>query len=425
MISETTRLKNGVVVATAEMPHMESACIGIWAMTGARHEPARLNGVSHFLEHLVFKGTRRRKATEIMREVEGIGGSVNAYTELDHTVYYAKAAAGKLGQVADVLVDLYAGAVMAGDEVEREREVIGEEIVMYEENPGQHIDDVLSEAAWPGSALGRPVTGTESSLGKIRRADLVEWRNAHYVGGNTVVAVAGRVEHAEVVKLLRPMLRRLRAGKRSRARVFPVAKRSAGPRVVHAVRDIEQSHVCLGFHAPGALDGSRYAMKVLNVLMGENMSSRLFQRLREERGLCYSVQTDVTALRDTGLFTVYAGVDPADLVGAVRLTLRELVKMGKRGPTRRELQEAIDYSIGMMRLSLESSTQQMTWLGEGLVTHGEVGDPEVVCERLAAVTVGEVRDLAARVFRAAGGCIGVVGPEVGGGVLESRLAAMG
>ena len=224
--------------------------------------------------------------------------------------------------------------------------------------------------------------------------------------------------------MLSPMLRRVKPGGRSRVRGFRAAGCSAGPRVVHAVRDIEQSHVCLGFHAPGALDGSRYALKILNVLLGENMSSRLFQRLREERGLCYSVQTDVTALRDTGLFTVYAGVDPGDLVGAVRLTLRELVKMGRRGPTRRELREAIDYSVGMLRMSLESTTQQMTWLGEGLVTHGEVGDPGVVCERLAEVTVDEVRELAARVFRPERGCLGVVGPEQGSGLLEERLRAM-
>lgn len=410
MTFETTKLANGVVIATSEMPHMQSVCTGFWALVGARHEPARHNGIAHFVEHVLFKGTGTRSPSDILTEVEGAGGTVNAFTEQDHTCYYAKVAADKLPEVTDVLADMYLRSVFPMAEVEREREVIGEEIVMYAEQPGQHVEDLLSAAAWPGSPLGRPITGTAASLAHTGRDDLLHFVRANYCGKNTLVTVAGRVTHGDVVDLLEPLLASLPGGARPRWRKFVPGGHGGGVRVVVDCRDIEQAHLYFGFHAPGRSVAERFVLKILSVLLGENMSSRLFQSLREERGLCYSVQSDLTLLQETGLFSVYAGVDGADAEGALKLAGRELRRIARRPPSKKELQKAIDYTVGMLRLSLESTTQQMFWLGESLIAHGRVCGPEVVCERLAAVTPAEVTSLAARLFRPENLALAAVGP---------------
>lgn len=410
MVFETSRLPNGATVATAAMPFMQSACVGVWALVGSRHEPALLNGISHFVEHMVFKGTRRRKASRILAEIEGIGGSVNAFTELDHTCYYAKAEAGRLARLVDVLFDLYREPAFPAAEVDREREVIEEEILMYRENPSQHVEDLLGEAAWPDAALGRSITGTPDSLARIGRPELRAFVRDRYQGANTLVTVAGRVTHAEVMALVGPLAGRLPRGRRSGARPFRRTPGARRPVVRHDVREIEQVHWNLGFHTPGRSDPGRFALKLLSVILGENMSSRLFQRLREERGLCYNVQTDVTLLAETGLLSIYAGVDPDRLPQALEVTGRELGRLAARPPSRAELRRACEYAVGMLRLSQESTTQQAMWLGESLLAHRRVVDPGEVCARLEAVTPAEVSALAAEIFRPGRASFALVGP---------------
>ncbi len=411
MIFHTTRLANGCVIATAEMPHMHSCCVALWALAGSRHESARHGGIAHFVEHLVFKGTASRSATQILREVEGVGGSLDAYTETDHTCYYARATPDRLGGFADVLFDMYRNAAFATDDVEREREVIEEEILMYQENPGQAVDDLLSETAWPGHPLGRPITGTPATLARTGADELRAFNQSRYVGANTLVTVAGPVAHAEVVACMEAAAA-LPRGRRAQTRPFPQADRTTGPRLRFDTREIEQAHFSLAFHTHGRTAGERHASKLLSVLLGENMSSRLFQRLREDRGLCYSVQSDLTLLEDTGLFTVYAGVDAEKIVPSVQLALRELRKLADRPPTKPELAAAKDYTIGMLRLSADSTTAQAMWLGESLLAHRRAIRPEETIDALAAVTPAEISSAARTIFQPARATLAAVAPPV-------------
>ncbi len=389
-----TTLRNGVRVASIEMPHMRSVSVGIWAAIGGRHEPKALCGISHFTEHLLFKGTQRRSAREITASVEGVGGYLNAFTTEDHTCYYAKAEASHLPRLCDVLGDMYLHSRFAPAEIEREREVIREEIHMVHDNPSQHVEELLSAALWPDHPLGRPLTGTAESIGTLERGAFLDFTRKNYTGATTLVTVAGRATHDGVLARIAPLLETLPPGRAPRyLRPRPLAGREPG---IAAVRqEIEQTHLALGFHAFGLHDERRYALKLLSVILGENMSSRLFQKLRERRGLCYSVQSGVVSLEDTGALTVFAALDPANLEKALKMILRELEGLRERPPGRRELRKAQDYTIGQTLMGLESTTNQIIWMGESLLGYGKVIDPEEAERRLLAVTPEEVQALAA------------------------------
>jgi predicted Zn-dependent peptidase len=409
---EVTRLENGVTIATAEMPHMESACAGLWALTGSRHEEPKRNGIAHFVEHLLFKGTPGRTAYDISRQIEGIGASLDAFTTEDHTCFYSRGPAETLPAMVDVLVDIYRNATLDPQEIEREREVVLEEISMYRDNPSQHVEDLLAAAAWPGHPLGLPITGTEASVNRIKRGDLFAYHRQRYSGVNTVATVAGKVEHAAVVDLLGPVLESMLPGEAVPFAPVPHHMRQSGPRRLDETRDVEQAHLCIGFHTFGRHDPRRYALKILNVLLGENMSSRLFQLLREESGLCYSVSSDAVTLEDCGLLSLYAGLDVDNVPRALELTagcLRELI----RKPVSQDLlQQALNYSIGQSRIALESSASQMMWIGESLLSYQRIVDPGDSFGRLAKVTAEEVRMVAEEAFRPEVTAIAYIGSEV-------------
>ena len=388
-----TRLPNGLRVATAEMPHMASVCVGLWAAVGSRHESARLNGAAHFLEHLLFKGTKRRSARRISGEVEGLGGYLEAFTAEDHTCYYAKAEAGRLRQLGDVLGDIYAHSRLPAAEVERERGVIREEILMYQDQPAQVAEELLAAAVWPRHPLGRPLAGTLESLAALRRDDLLGFWRTGYHARSTVLAVAGKVTHADVLAQVAPLLADLPAGRAPRFKSWKAVAGAAanGPKVIVHPQDNEQVQLVLGFLAVGRYDPARFAFRVLNALLGEKMDSRLFQSLRERRGLCYSVQSEVTTYADTGLLTISVGLEAKQIKGALGLIRHEVDRLCQQPVGARELREARDYLIGQHRLGMESTTNQMMWLGESVLTHGRVARPEEAETAIAAITAADVQ----------------------------------
>jgi predicted Zn-dependent peptidase len=417
-------LPNGLRVATAEMPHMASVCIGLWAAVGSRHESARLNGAAHFLEHLLFKGTRRRTARRISGEVEALGGYLDAFTSEDHTCYYAKAEAGRLPALGDVLADLYQHSQFPAVEVERERGVIREEIMMYRDQPAQVAEELLAAAMWPAHPLGRPLAGTEASIEAMRREDLLAFWRAGYHARSSVLAVAGNIRHADVLTQVAPLLTSLPSG---RQRPFArwatnapagkqpgVASAKSGaltpPRAVVDRRESEQVQLALGFTAPGRHDPARFAMRVLSALLGEKMNSRLFQSLRERRGLCYSVQSDLATFADTGLLSISAGLEAGHVAGALQLIRHELNRLCDEPVGPRELRETRDYLIGQHRLGLESTTNQMMWLGESLLGHGRVIDPAEVSGAIGGVTRDSVQAAARACLRAGFRALVAVGP---------------
>ena len=407
-----TTLPNGVRIATIEMPHMQSVSLGVWAGVGGRYEPARLCGIAHFIEHLLFKGTARRNAKQITEAVEGLGGYLNAFTTEDHTCFYAKAPARHLPVLGDVLADMVLHSQFAPAEIERERDVIREEIMMVHDNPDQHVQELLSETLWPRHPLGRPLTGTATTINGLDRDTFLQFKERYYNGRSTIVTAAGRLSHEAVVAQLGPVFGTLPRGRTPRfAAAPPPPSRRARPVILLRPQEIEQTHLALGFHAFGRGDDRRYALKLLSVILGENMSSRLFQRLRERHGYCYSIQSSVVSLADSGALTLFAGLDPSKLQKAIQAILEEVERIARRAPSRSELKKAQDYTIGQTFMGLESTSNQIMWMGESLLGYGKVMDPAEVERRLLAVTPEAVRSVAEFCLQRARLALTVVGPS--------------
>jgi predicted Zn-dependent peptidase len=403
-----TRLQNGVRIASVEMPWMRSVSIGVWAGIGGRHEPAEQSGISHFMEHLLFKGTKKRNAKRITESVEGLGGYLNAFTTEDHTCYYAKAGAPHLPELCDVLGDMYLESQFAPGEIEREREVIREEILMYRDHPAQHAQELLTATMWPGHPLGRPLTGTVETIGRLKRPDFLTFRDRHYTGSTTIITIAGPIYHERAVELLTPIFGRLSKGRPPR---FTRTRPKDGPaRVSVFTQETEQTHLAMGFHAVGRADERRFALKLLSVILGENMSSRLFQKLRERHGFCYSVQTSMVTLAETGAIQVYAGLDASNLEKAVRMILRELENICHKAPSRSELRKAQDYTIGQTFMGLESTSNQIMWMGESLLGYGKILDPTEIERRILNVTSQDIQRVACHCLNRVRLGVAVVGP---------------
>ena len=404
-----TRLENGMTVATAEMPHMASVSVGLWVGTGGRHEPVELSGVSHFIEHMLFKGTKRRTARDLSAAIEGIGGYVNAYTSEESTCYYCKAQAGRFPVMLDVLMDMFLESRFAPAEMRKERAVIKEEISLYLDQPSQHVQDLLNELLWPDHPLGRCLTGTEKSLDRISRARLLRFYGGHYVGANTLLVVAGCIRHGEVVRRARPYASKFPKGKIPVA--LPVRGDETAPRFHCHTRDTTQTQLAIGFRSCSRHDDRRYALRLLNTMLGENMSSRLFQSLREDHGLAYSIQSSLSFHEDTGAFVISAGVEPDNLRRSMRYIARELRAAADKRPTKRELRQAYDYLMGQLELSLEATGSQANWIGENIQAYGRIVPLREIQRELLAVTPGDIRRLARDLFRPERICLALVSPE--------------
>lgn len=392
-----TQLPSGVRIVTAPMPHMESVALGVWIGVGGRYESKRLCGISHFIEHLLFKGTHRRNAKQISQTVEGLGGYLNAFTGEESTCYYAKASHRHLDTLLDVLSDMYLHPKFAAADIEKERQVIKEELLMYRDQPDHYVHELLTEAVWPNHPLGRSLAGTPESLDGLSRKMMLDFKARSYNAGNTVVAVAGHCEHEDIVERVAKALPMARI---SRVPHFePARDGQRAARLRFLSKPVEQTHLAVAVRGYSRNDPRRYAMKLSSVILGENMSSRLFQTIRERYGLAYSIQSSTSYFDDTGALVISAGLDPKRLHKALRLLLRELQKLAQRPLSADELRRAKDYAIGQMRLGLESSSNQMMWIGEHLLAYGSVQTPDEVERKIEAVTIEDIQNVAADLFR--------------------------
>jgi predicted Zn-dependent peptidase len=393
MIFSQERQAQGAQIAVAPMPHVESVSVGFWLGVGGRHESRRQNGIFHFLEHMMFKGTKRRTAREISEAVEGVGGYLNAFTAEEMTCYYARASATHLRSVVDVLTDMLLNASFPAAEITRERGVIQEEIRMYEDQPGQVAQEAATALLFPTNALGRPLTGPSDNIARMKRRDLLNYRRKFYHSGNLFVTVAGKTDLPEVRELLQPLLRRFPSGNRSP--YTPVSGRQTAPRFQLIRKPVEQTQIAIALRGVSLHDSRRSAFRLMSVILGENMSSRLFQIVREEHGLAYSISTGIGHFQETGSFFINAGVENSKVEQAIRLTLQTVRKLARRAPSARELRRAKEYTFGQIHLSLESTDNQMMWMGEGLVGHDRVINPDKLIRQIEAVTPEEVRAAAA------------------------------
>jgi predicted Zn-dependent peptidase len=402
------------------MPHMQSVTFGLWAGVGGRHEPKQVSGISHFMEHMLFKGTRRRTARQIGQEVESVGGYLNATTTHDHTVYYGAAPANQFRKLTAVLCDMYSEPRFSAIDIKKERSVIAEEILMYQDEPSELVQEMLWEDLWPNHGLGRPLTGTLESIGQIHRDDFLKFKENYYHAGNTVVSAAGLVHHDDVVARVDSLLGSLPKGRKTSGRGVPVFPDQSRMRIDS--RDTQQTHVAFGVPACDLYHDDRYAITLLNVLLAGNMSSRLFQELREKRGLCYSVSSSVSHYSDTGVLNFYIGLDAKNLPLAMQLIGREFARLRNEPVKISELKRAKDYTVGSARMSLERSTAQSSRLGYSVLFYGDVVDPETVHERLMQVTPEEIQRVAERSLRPERVTLSLVGPVPSGTPVVEHMA---
>lgn len=417
-----TRLPSGLTVASARVPACDSVTVGVWAGTGGRFEDKIECGAAHFLEHLLFKGTPGRTARQISEAVEGIGGYLNASTGEESTCFYARAQSKHLPLLVDVLLDMYLDASLPPNEIARERDVIREEISMIVDQPASHVEDLLNQTLWPDHPLGRPITGTVESILAISRARLLSFRARNYRASNTVLAVAGSAEHGDVLRLVTGSRRRWRLGRKPRCR--RAAKSQTRPRLCLASKKTEQAHMAIALRAFSRHDARRSALRLLSVALGENMSSRLFQELREKRGLAYAVSSGVSHLSDDGLLHIAAGLEPSRAPAALRIIVRELARLKNRSLAPRELRRAKDYAIGTLLLGLEGSASQANWLAESLLSFGRVIQPHELVDQMNAVSSTEVRNVARQLFRQSRLSLALIAPEFSRDALASEVSRL-
>ncbi|MGE3620772.1 MAG: M16 family metallopeptidase [Acidimicrobiia bacterium] len=405
---ERTELPNGLQVVTEVMPEALSVSVGAWVGVGGRDEPAPVAGASHFLEHLLFKGTERRSARDIAESIDAVGGDINAFTSREHTAYHARLPHQHLGLAIEVIGDVLSAPALRPDDVEAERQVIVEEILMNLDSPEDRVHSLLSEALFPGHPLGRDVLGDRSTVEAIGRDDVAGFFAEWYRPSTMVVAAAGRLDHRDVVARVGDALGGITGGGRP-VRVPPVEP----PRPRAVVRDdTEQAHLCLGWRGLDQSDPARWALAVANQLLGGGTASRLFQHVREERGLAYSVYSYPTTYQDAGALTVYLGTAPRRVPEALTVVDAVLDDLVAGGPTGREVEVAKGFLSGSMLLGLEDSGGRMGRLGRDVVHHGEVVPIEVHLARLDEVDVKAVRAVLERVL-AGPRTLAAVGPVEG------------
>lgn len=376
---------------------MASVSVGLWVGVGGRYEPAELNGASHFIEHLLFKGTRRRSAKEISQAVEGIGGYLNAFTGEESTCFYSKARCDRFEELLDVLTDMFLNSRFDPVDIDKERSVIKEELAMYLDQPQHLVHEILNETLWPGQPLGRPLTGTERTLDAMRREDLLRFQRHNYVAPCTLVAIAGNVRHSRALKAVSRVARRFPLGRRPA--YPPAAWRQSRPEVRLRSKQTEQTQLALGIRTCSRHDERRYALRLLNTILGENMSSRLFQVVREDRGLAYSIYSSLSFFDDVGTLTIGAGLDADKLPRALKLIVGELKRLKESPVSAAELRRARDYVLGQIDLSLESTDNQMMWIGEQLLGYGRILPPGEIKRRLCAVRPADIRRVAQDFFQ--------------------------
>ena len=405
---QQTTLDNQLRVATVPMPNAHSVCVGIYLAVGSRYESEAENGASHFIEHMLFKGTKRRKAKDIANVIESVGGYSNAATGREVTHYYALVTPQHLPVALDLLSDMLLNSTFQPRELERERGVIAEEINRTLDTPDDLVYELISALEWPDSPVGRSIAGTRETVAAMTRASLLRFMKRHYVPGAAVVVVAGPVEHETVVSEVSRYL----------ADWAPAPAPEAPPAVPHAresrlvaeVRGTEQAQMCLSVRGVARRDPDRFAVDILSAILGDGMGSRLFQEIRERRGLAYSVDATASHLRDTGSLTIYAGVPPERAAEALAATIDQLDRIRKRLVSPAELARAKEYSKGRLLLGMETPAANAGWVASQMVQGDDVMLPEEWIAALEAVTAEDVRRVARQLFDGAAPQLALVGP---------------
>ena len=410
--------ENGLCLITEPMPDVRSVSLGVWLTRGSRHEDSDHEGIAHLAEHMLFKGTTTRTAQGIAQEVDSIGGQLDAFTAKELASYYIKILDEHLPRAVDLLSDLVLRPAFAVDDLEKEKKVILEEIKMVEDIPDDLVHEVFTASFWPGHPLGRSILGSAESVNAITVASLRDFFERAYVTGNLIVTAAGNLEHSH----LRELIAAAFDAERIHSEPVEVTPPTPHPELVVRDKQLEQSHLCLGTHGYPQDHEDRYASYVLNTVLGSSMSSRLFQNVREKRGLAYAVNSGLMSYRDAGALTIYAGCDAAAVSEVIELIVLELTTLKHELVLPEELQRAKDHLKGNLVLGLESTTSRMSQLARSEICFGRQIDISEHLTAIDAVGSGDVRRVANELF--ASGALGatVLGPVNGARISESDLA---
>ena len=411
-------LTNGIRVVSETLPKSRSISIGVWVKVGSRHEPEEIGGVSHFIEHLFFKGTETRTAKDIAIEMDSIGGEMNAFTSQETTTYYAKVVDEHLPVAIDILSDILLRSKFDPREMEKERKVILEEIKGVEDTPDDYIHEFFNNTVWADNSLGRPILGTRDTIKALKHKDIVSYIDDYYSPKEIVISVAGNFEHARLIELLNASFGTLARGGVAKKEVTPAFHRA----IAVKKKQLEQVQICVGCKGMPYTHEDRFVISALNTVLGNSMSSRLFQEIREQNALAYSIFSYVTSYRDTGLLTVYAGADPSNALEVVRLVTRELGKIKDEGITSAEETRVRNQIKGSLVLSLESSTSHMSRLARQEIYFGKYLSMDDIIKGVEKVTAEQVQRVARQLFTGENTSLTILGPlnkaDVPDGVLE-------
>lgn len=396
-MSQIATLENGLRVVTTEMPLMESVSIGFWVGMGSRYEAPEENGVSHFLEHILFKGSKSRTGKQISEAIEGRGGVLNAFTGEEYTCYYFKVPSIHFEKSFEILADMFLHPAFDEAEIKKEKEVVYEEINMYLDQPAQQVHELFNELLWPNQPLGRMILGTQKTLSQLFPQAIAEYKTKGYVPQKTVISVAGKVTHEMVLRVTKKWFPAKESGKPTvlYQQAFETQQK---PEALFHEKKTEQFHLCLGVRGYERKHPKRYAQRLLSIALGENMSSRLFQQIREERGLAYDINCSVSRFYDAGFFNVSAGLEKTKLKEAITLILKELKKIKEEKMSEEELTRAKEYFLGQFLLSLEKTMNNMLWAGENLLCSDEIPSREAVLKNIQSVTPEQIQDVAQELF---------------------------
>jgi len=380
--------------------------VGIWVGAGSRNEKKEINGISHFIEHMLFKGTKKRSAKEIAESIDSIGGQINAFTGKECTCYYTKTLDTHIDIAIDVLTDMFFNSVFSEKDIDIERKVVLEEISMYEDSPEDLVHDYLSETVWENDAIGMPILGTYESLHNIERDTIVNYISEHYLPENTVIAVAGNFDDNVLIDIVKKNFGSWYSDRKP-VKQFEKANFKVSNRIKQ--KDIEQVHICLGFEGIEHGNDDLYSLLAINNVFGGGMSSRLFQKIREERGLVYSIYSYPSSYCNAGLFTIYAGMNPEHRDTFLKLVMEEIKILIKHGISEEELAKSKEQLKGSYILGLESTSSRMNSLGKSELMLGKVYTPEEVLKKIDEVNNEIVREIIEKVFQMEKMSIAVVG----------------
>jgi len=390
-----TVLPNGLIVLTEQMEHLRSVAMGVWIKSGSRCESAELNGISHFVEHMLFKGTKSRSAQRIAREMDSIGGNLDAFTSKETICFNVKSLSDHVPIALDVLTDMVLNPTFALPDIERERGVILEEIKIDEDNPDVLVHELFTQSFWKGHPLGKPILGTTETVGRFRQQQLFGYHGDRFHGGNMVFSAAGNLDHDRFVAAVEEKFSTLEGGEAPQELSAPEPSARI---ILRNKKALEQVQICLGVPAPKVTDDSRYATSILNTVLGGGMSSRLFQTIREERGLAYSVYSDMSPYRDTGNFCVYAGTSAGKALEVIDLILAEFRNLKEIPISEEELTRAKDQLKGNILMGLESSNARMANLARQEMYFQQFYSVDEIIARIEEVNADQVQAMAQRLF---------------------------